>query len=190
MENRDLCLYISRKRPLKTLQLLWFRQMALALSHIHDCSVIVADIACWNILLDSDLSIKFCDFTESTIMPLDTNMETDDDNRYSIYTDIGQLGKVFYEVITRRDCGFNLHENNTSRAILLQRDTLLSTEDIWLGLIIEKCWTPGAYRNASSLVEDLDTVAVDENLNKYHLTLILATVTVAALLSYLVWKRR
>lgn len=62
--------------------------MALALLHIHDCSVIVADIACWNILLDLDLSIKFCDFTELTIMPPDTNMETDDDNGYSIYTDI------------------------------------------------------------------------------------------------------
>lgn len=88
--------------------------MALALSHIHDRSVIVADIACRNILLDSDLSIKFCDFTESTIMPPDTNMETDDDNRYSIHTDIGQLGKVFYKVITGRDCGFNLHENDIS----------------------------------------------------------------------------
>lgn len=29
--------------------------------------------------------------------------------------------------------------------MLLRRDTLLSIEDIWLGLIIEKCWTLGAY---------------------------------------------
>lgn len=190
MENGDLRSYLSRKRPSKALQLSWFRQMALALSYIHDRSVIVADIACRNILLDSDLSIKFCDFTESTIMSPDTNMETDDDNGYSIHTDIGQLGKVFYEVITGKDCGFNLHENDASRATLPRRDTLPSTQDIWLGSIIEKCWTPGAYRNASSLVEDLDTVTLDDTPSKYRLTLMVATVTVAACLGCWVWKRR
>lgn len=190
MKNGDLRSYLSRENPSKTLRLSWFRQMALALSHIHNRSVIVADIACRNILLESDLSIKFCDFTESTIMPPDTNMETDDDNGYSIQTDIGQLGKVIYEVITGKDCEFNLHENDISRATLPQRETLPSTQDIWLGSIIEKCWTPGAYQNAIHLVEELDAVSVDDPTSKSNFALIVGTVMMAAWLSCWVRKRR
>jgi serine/threonine protein kinase len=171
MTNGDLRSYSSREKPSRSLQLSWFRQMASALSRIHNRSVIVADIACRNILLDSDLTIKFCDFTESTIMPPGTDMETDDDNGYSIQTDIGQLGRVFYEIITGTDCEFNLHENDASRASLPRRETLPSTRGIWLGSIIEKCWTPGAYRNVHQLVEELNTVSLDEFLNRYHCAL-------------------
>lgn len=162
MRNGDLRSCLSRKKPPRSLQLSWLRQMAHALSHIHDRSVIVADIACRNILLDSDLSVKFCDFTESTVMPPDTDMETDDDNGYSIQTDIGQLGRVFYEVATGKDCEFNLHENDASRATLPRRDIHPSTQGIWLGSIIEKCWMPSVYRTAKKLMEELDTVSLDD----------------------------
>ncbi|KAJ0425967.1 kinase-like protein [Aspergillus carlsbadensis] len=161
IRNGDLRSWLSREKPPRSIQLSWFRQMASALSRIHDRSVIVADIACRNILLDSDLSIKFCDFTESTIMPPGTNMETDDDNGYSIQTDIGQLGRVFYEVITGADCEFNLHENDASRTRLPSRETLPSTRGVWLGSVIDKCWTPGAYRKAHQLVEELNGVSLD-----------------------------
>ncbi|PWY72165.1 serine/threonine protein kinase [Aspergillus sclerotioniger CBS 115572] len=164
MENGDLRSYLSRNKqpPSKSLQLSWFRQMALALSHIHHRSVIVADIACRNILLDSDLSIKFCDFTEATIMPPDSDLETVDDNGYSIQTDIGQLGKVIYEVVTGKKCLFDLHENNISRATLPRRETLPTTHDIWLGHIIEKCWIPGTYRNATDLLKELNTISLND----------------------------
>lgn len=100
MKKGDLRTYLTRNRPPRSLQLSWFREMASTLARIHDRHVIVADIASRNFLLDSDLSIKFCDFTESSIMPLHVNMETADDNGYSIQTDIGQLGAVMYEVVT------------------------------------------------------------------------------------------
>ncbi|PKX89059.1 kinase-like protein [Aspergillus novofumigatus IBT 16806] len=159
MKNGDLRSYLSRNQPSKALQLSWFRQMAHALCDIHGRSVIVADIACRNLLLDSTLAIKFCDFTESTIMPPDTDMETADDNGYSIQTDIGQLGKVIYEVVSGEHCEFDLHENDVSRATLPRRETLPSTEEIWLGPIIEKCWTWNGYKNAAHLAEALDAVS-------------------------------
>ncbi|KAL4934871.1 hypothetical protein BDV06DRAFT_146411 [Aspergillus oleicola] len=168
MENGDLRSYLSRTKPPKSLQLAWFRQMAFALSCIHDRSVIVADIACRNILLDSDLSIKFCDFTESTIMP---------------------LGRVIYEVITGKDCGFDLHKNGVSRATLPRRETLPSTQGIWLGSIIEKCWIPGAYRNANDLKEELDAVSLEDPPSNYYLALVVGTAVVAIWLSFR-WKRR
>ncbi|KAJ5155052.1 serine/threonine protein kinase [Penicillium coprophilum] len=80
--------------------------MDLALSPIHGHSVVVADVACRNILLDSDLSIHFGDFTESSIMPPETIMGTDDDNGYSIPSDIGQLGKVIREVIAEEKISY------------------------------------------------------------------------------------
>ena len=52
-----------------------------------------------NFLLDSELSISSCDFTESAILPLSTCMKTADGGAYSIQTDIEQLGAVVYGVI-------------------------------------------------------------------------------------------
>lgn len=54
----------------KALQLSWFRQMARGVAQIHDRSVIVADIASCNFLLDANLFVTFCDFTESSSCPL------------------------------------------------------------------------------------------------------------------------
>ncbi|KAL3474113.1 hypothetical protein BJX99DRAFT_232202 [Aspergillus californicus] len=63
MKHGDLRSYIEKHQAPRSLKLTWFRQMAYTLSRIHDRAVIVADIACRNILLDSDLSVKFCDFS-------------------------------------------------------------------------------------------------------------------------------
>ncbi|PGH10464.1 serine/threonine protein kinase [Polytolypa hystricis UAMH7299] len=157
MKNGDLRTYLARNgSPNKSLQLLWFREVARTLAHIHDRRVIVADIASRNFLLDSDLSIKFCDFTESTKMPLDTCMETVDDEGYSIQADIGQLGAVIYEVVVGERCGCDLFKDvppTVGRAAWPRRENLPSTQSIWLGPVIEKCWTKGAFRNA----RDLDT---------------------------------
>ncbi|KMU72895.1 hypothetical protein CISG_09856 [Coccidioides immitis RMSCC 3703] len=107
MENGDL----PRNRPPKSLQLLWLREISRTLARIYDRCVIVADIASRNFLLASDLSICFCDFTESSIMPLGTDMETVDDNGYSVQTDIGLLGAVIYEIVTGERCQFDLFKD-------------------------------------------------------------------------------
>ncbi|PLB44276.1 hypothetical protein P170DRAFT_440584 [Aspergillus steynii IBT 23096] len=139
MANGDLRSYLKTHRPPRSLQLSWFQEMARALSRIHTHSVIVADIATRNFLLHTDLSVKFCDFTESTILALHTDMETVDDNGYSIHTDIGQLGVVIYEVVTGEQCGFDLFKDlplDATRAIWPRRENLPRTADVWLGPII------------------------------------------------------
>ena len=84
--------------------------MARALVYIHDRRVVLADIATKNLLFDSALR-QIRDFTESSLLPLDTDSVTDmaevDDNGYSVRTDVGQLGAVMYEVVTRQRCGFD-----------------------------------------------------------------------------------
>ncbi|GCB20421.1 tyrosine-protein kinase JAK3 [Aspergillus awamori] len=160
LENGDLRAYLEKNKPSLALQMSWFRQMARTLEEIHDKRVLVADIATRNYLLDSDLSVKMCDFTEASVLPLDTVMEAADDNGFSIQTDIGQLGAVMYEVVTGSKCEFDLFKDNApedGRATWPQRTFLPSTNGLWIGPIIEKCWTQGGFRNAHSLHQALSS---------------------------------
>ncbi|KAF7505122.1 hypothetical protein GJ744_001262 [Endocarpon pusillum] len=71
-------------------------------------------------------------------------MQTVDDSGYFIFTDIGQLGAVMYEVVTGEACEFDLFKNQPAGYAIAtwpQREDLPSTQGIWLGYIIERCWT-------------------------------------------------
>lgn len=159
MANGDLQTYLAKSRPSHHLQLAWFCEMARTLGYIHDRRVLVADIATRNILLDSDLSLRICDFSEASLLPLDSNMESVDDNGYTTQIDIGLLGAVIYEVVTGNKCEIDLYKDNAltdGRAYWPDRKSLPSTQDIWLGRIIEGCWD-GEFRNAHSLLRALDS---------------------------------
>ncbi|KAJ5259259.1 hypothetical protein N7478_012240 [Penicillium angulare] len=160
MPNGDLRTYLSKHQPSCELQLSWFCQMAQTLSYIHDRSVLVADIASRNLLFDSDLSMEFCDFSEASLLPLDSDMEAVDNLGYTTQVDIGFLGAVFYEVVTGIKCDINLFEHNDptdGRDYWPDRSGLHPTQDIWLGRIIEGCWD-GTFRAAHSLLEAFSAV--------------------------------
>lgn len=166
MENGDLRSYLSQNKPSKTLQLSWFRSMAHILSQIHDRRIIVADIATRNFLLDADFKVKICDFTESMLMSPDTHMETADWAGYSIHTDIGQLGAVMYEVVVGEKCEFDIFKDlplELSSGTWPRREDLPSTEGLWLGPIIERCWTKGAFASAHDLWKELDSVRIEND---------------------------
>ncbi|CDM37333.1 Tyrosine-protein kinase, ephrin receptor [Penicillium roqueforti FM164] len=163
MANGDLRTYLATKRPPQQLQLSWFRDMARALEYIHDRRVLVADIASRNFLLDSDLTIKFCDFSEASLLPLDTDMDSVDDNGYTARIDIGFLGAVIYEVVTGEKCEIDLFKDNLpsdGRATWPRREFLPNTENVWLGSIIEDCCVDGGFRNAHSLLRALDSITL------------------------------
>ncbi|KAJ6020672.1 hypothetical protein N7540_006176 [Penicillium herquei] len=92
LANGDLRSYLTTSRPSQQLQLKWFIEMARTLGYIHDRCVLVADIASRNVLIDSNLSLKMCDFSEASIFPLGSDMENADDNGYTTQVDIGLLG--------------------------------------------------------------------------------------------------
>ncbi|CAG8367993.1 unnamed protein product [Penicillium salamii] len=176
MANGDLCTYLKTNRPPQKLQLSWFRGMARTLEYIHDQHVLVADVASRNFLLDSDMTIKFCDFSEASLLPLDVDMETVDDNGYTTLIDLGFLGAVIYEVVTGEKCEIDLFKDNLptdGRANWPRREFLPSTENVWLRSIIEDCWA-GGFRNARSLLRALDSVVLDspeiEYMNDHSLT--------------------
>lgn len=164
MENGDLRSYLSQNKPSRDLQLSWFRTMARTLAYIHERRIIVTDIASRNFLLDSDLSIVFCDFTESIDLPLDACMETADSGGYSIRTDIGQLGCVMYEVVVGEKCAFDIWKDvppELDRGRWPRREDLPSTQGVWLGAIIDKCWTEGAFNTALDLCRELGSVGIE-----------------------------
>ena len=82
-----------------------------------------------------------------------------DDDGYSIQTDIGQLGAVIYEVITRQKCDlFRGFIPMDGRAIWPPQDSLPSTDGLWLGLITARCWVEGGFQNAHALSQALGSV--------------------------------
>ncbi|KAL2867408.1 kinase-like domain-containing protein [Aspergillus lucknowensis] len=160
MVNGDLRAYLAKTRPSPGQQLRWFKQMALTLSYIHDRRVLVADIASPNFLFDSDLSVKICDFTEASLLPLDSDMATVDDNGYTTQIDVGFLAAVMYEVITGTKCEIDLFKDKAptdGRAYWPERRHLPSTQDIWLGWITDGSWT-GEISSADDLVHALDSI--------------------------------
>ncbi|KAL4878179.1 kinase-like domain-containing protein [Aspergillus karnatakaensis] len=160
LENGDLRAYLEKNpTPPRELQIAWFQQIARALIQLHDRRILVADIATRSLLLDADLSLQLCDFSEATILPLDTDMELADDDGYRVGTDLGQVGAVMYEVITGQRCEFDLFAESPideSRASLPRRSALPSTDGLWLGSIIDACWTNG-FRDARCLLAALES---------------------------------
>lgn len=101
MKNGTLQGYLSAKEPDRLLQDRWTRSLAATVAFCHYKHVLIADIGSRNCLLADDLSLKLCDFGESTIVPLDLNMAEVNDNGVSVNTDIAQFGSLVYEISTR-----------------------------------------------------------------------------------------
>ncbi|KAJ5494849.1 hypothetical protein N7463_010936 [Penicillium fimorum] len=108
------------------------------------------DILSRNILLDGSLNVVIADLGASTIMPIDTvMMDAVDDYNCSIWTDLCQLGLVFYEIITGTQTGISLYHSSGGDdliAVFPSRDILPSLgKRIWDRDIIETCWREGGY---------------------------------------------
>lgn len=162
--NGDLRHYLAQNRPERKTQLSWLTKMAHTMAYIHQNRIIIADIRLDNLLLDDDLTVKFCDFGESTLMPLDWDLDGTDDLGFSVLTDIGQFAAVMYEVITGLKCKFDLsldRKEPDNLYVCPRRDRLPSTDSIWLGHVIDKCWTQ-AFTSAKELAAELDQERVPE----------------------------
>lgn len=164
MNNGDLRHYLAEKQPQKSTQISWLASIAHTMSYIHECRIIISDIRLDNLLLTEDLFVKFSDFGESVMMPLDWDLDGSDDLGFSIMTDIGQFGAVMFEIVTGQTCKFDLASGRKEPGDLYTwppRDSLPSTINIWLGHIIEKCWTQ-EITSAKDLATELDKEKIGE----------------------------
>ncbi|QSS59899.1 serine/threonine protein kinase [Histoplasma capsulatum] len=112
MEKGHRRTYLDHNRPL---QRSWFREIRRGL--YITVQLLWRDIASRNFLRASDLSIWFCDFTMSSVLPLDTNIKAAGDNGYSAQTDIGLLWAVIYEVVTGERCKFDHFKRPATRSL-------------------------------------------------------------------------
>lgn len=66
---------------------------------VHERRVLVVDIATRNFLLNENLSLLLCDFTESVIVPDDNYMaEFISEDFVSVKFDIARFGSMVYEI--------------------------------------------------------------------------------------------
>ncbi|KIW85358.1 hypothetical protein Z517_00748 [Fonsecaea pedrosoi CBS 271.37] len=155
----DLRHYLDQTtRPGKETLLSWMTQLAHAMSHIHSRHVIIADFRLDNVVFDEKMRIKLVDFSECSLMPLDWDLDDCDENGFSTWTDIGQFGAVMFDMITGQCCAFDIYqdwEQVGDPTTWPRRDSLPSTSGVWLGSIIEKCWTK-QFPSARNLAEELD----------------------------------
>lgn len=160
--NGDLRHYLAETMPERGTQLSWLTQLAHTIAYIHSRRIIIADFRLDNVVFNEKLAIKLVDFSESSLMPLDWDLDGCDDVGFSILTDIGQFGAAMFEMITGQRCAFDIYQdwNDVGDPTTWpRRDTLPSTGGVWLGSIIEKCWTKG-FASAKDLAAELDNEKV------------------------------
>lgn len=171
MKNGDLRHYLAKEQPDRKTRLSWLKTMAHTLAHVHNCRVLIGDVRLDNFLLEDDMSIKLIDFSNSTLLPLGWDMQKPDKDGYSVLSDLGELGAVIYEIVTGQKCKYDLFQEWRERGDpvkLPRRDTLPSTEDLWLGSIIDACWTGSSFKSAHELAAELDKHDVIEDTVEIH----------------------
>lgn len=156
MNDGTLSRYLqSNSPPMRAQQLAWVKQMVHTLCRIHDRRVLVIDLASRNMLIHPNGSILFCDFGTSILLPIETDIWAAESHESSFETDICQLGAIIYEVVTGRDIA-DYDQITEDAGGWPPRDKLPSTRGIWLGSIIEACWTKGRFRTTYELAQMLE----------------------------------
>lgn len=147
-------------------QLRWLREAAHIICRVHGWRVLVADIAARNFLLDENLSLQMCDFTEAVIVSNENMATFVPEDFISVKSDIARFGSMMYEVISGRRYEFHVTpeietdldddpESKTFKA-WPTAEKLPNTEDIFLGGIIRKCWLEDGFLTMQAVCHALD----------------------------------
>ncbi|EXJ77114.1 hypothetical protein A1O3_10272 [Capronia epimyces CBS 606.96] len=142
-------------RPTRAKQLEWAKQMAGTLCRMHDRRVLFVDVASRNMLIHPNGSIVFCDFGTSLIFPPETDIWMAEEFGFSFATDICELGAVIYEVVEGRQLT-DFDRIAEEGGGWPSRDRLPTTDDVFLGSVIEACWTKGRFRTTHELCQMLE----------------------------------
>lgn len=128
----------------------------------------MVDIATRNFLLDEDLSLQMCDFTESTIVADNEDMAIFVSEDFaSVKSDIARFGSMMYEVITGKQFKFyvipdietDLVDDPVSKTYKTwpTDDKLPNTNPLFLGDIIKRCWSRKGFLTMQEVCHALDS---------------------------------
>jgi serine/threonine protein kinase len=144
--------------PLK-LRLKWSRQAAEAVDFIHSKEVIHCDIHTNNLLLDSDLDIKLCDFQGicgdldgEAMESVRSFLPRERTSLPTVATDLFALGSAIYEIVTGHEPYEELREAEVEERYMKRQFPDVDT--VVAGEIIQRCWMVG-YESAQQIEHDL-----------------------------------
>lgn len=153
----------SRKAVISDKQrLAWLQNAAEIISRVHKQRVIIADIAARNFLVNTDLSLQLCDFSESLVVPEGRVLDefVSEEDFLSIKSDIARFGSMVYEIVSgsryefyvnpESDVDLDEGESRTYKE-WPSSDRFTDTGNVFLGDIIRKCWL----RDGFCSVEDV-----------------------------------
>ena len=69
MENGSLFHYLQAQEPRIHLAVSWILKLAETVSYVHSRSVVIGDLTSRNVLLDKEMSVQLCDFSDAGVMP-------------------------------------------------------------------------------------------------------------------------
>ncbi|KAE8355940.1 hypothetical protein BDV28DRAFT_128144 [Aspergillus coremiiformis] len=200
--HRSLDRYIrARKTIIKDEQYLaWLQNAADIIHRVHGQRVIVADIATRNFLVNNDLSLQLCDFSESLIIPEDRALDEFISEEFlSIKFDIARFGSMVYEIVSGRRYEFYINpeidmdlEDGESKTYKEWPtiEQLPDTSNIFLGDIIRKCWLKDGFHSMKDVQAALHSTHCSMNKTEVSLdwriitTVILVTMIVARCLPW------
>ncbi|PGH26790.1 hypothetical protein AJ80_01555 [Polytolypa hystricis UAMH7299] len=148
-------------------RLRWLHEAAYIIHRVHERRVLVADIATRNFLLDENLSLQMCDFTESVIVSNNEDMANFvSEDFVSVKFDIARFGSMMYEVISGSRYEFyvipeietDLDDDPESKTFKAwpTAEHFPNTKNVFLGDIIRKCWLGDGFLTMQDVCHALD----------------------------------
>lgn len=149
----DLFIYMrENSQPTEAIRFEWIRSLADTFAYVHSCRVVIEDINLKNILVHNNC-LKLIDFGNSSLLPMDTDMEQFCVEDITPELEIFHLGCVFYSIAVWSEFEYNCFEHNC----LPKSGQLPNTDGIFGEVIITKCWT-GGYASMEDLRKDVEAL--------------------------------
>jgi tRNA A-37 threonylcarbamoyl transferase component Bud32 len=193
-------------------RLRWLQEAAHIIRRVHERRVLVADIATRNFLLDDNLSLQMCDFTESVIVSNDEDMANFvSEDCLSVKFDIARFGSMMYEVTSGSRYEFyvipeieaDLDDDPESKTFKAwpTAEKLPNTNNVFLGDIIRRCWAGDGFLTMQEVCHALDNAdqkpaalkasgdAENANLNWRHLLRLASPVATTIIFAFVIVPR-
>ncbi|KAK2799698.1 hypothetical protein FQN50_008398 [Emmonsiellopsis sp. PD_5] len=150
----DLKKYLqTNSSPSREFRASWIRSLVETFSYVHSCRVILQDVALRNILVHNN-SLKLCDFGDSSLLPLNTDMQRFCESGTTPQVEILYVGCVLYSIAAWHEFKYDYFENER----FPEPEELPAMDGILFASIIRKCWT-GGYASMEALSRDIHNTA-------------------------------
>jgi serine/threonine protein kinase len=149
----DLDKYIrTNPPPSPEMRAQWIRPLVEAISYVHSCRVVLQDIALRNILIHN-YSPKLCDFGDSSLLPLDTNMQHFCESGTTPQIEILYVGCVLYSIAAWKKFKYDYFENER----FPEPEELPVTDGVLFERVIRNCWA-GQYTSMEAVGNDVHDI--------------------------------